>query len=352
MNVLALTRYGRLGASSRMRTYQYVPVLKKHGINFHVMPLLRDDYVQRLYAKRSINWIQLAADYLRQALRLINVKKFDLVWIEKELFPNLPAWGEQLFAALGVPYVVDYDDAIFHNYDISNNPLKRLLSKKIDKVMENAALVVCGNRYLAQRAQRAGARCVETVPTAVELQRYIARTHVKSEQVTIGWIGSPATIKYLHDIVPALQEASIDLPIRVHVIGANLDVPGVEVNCLSWSEENEANEICSFDIGVMPLPDSSWERGKCGYKLIQYMACGVPAIASPVGVNNEIVEHGVNGYLALSKADWVSALRRLGTDFRLRQIMGMQGRVLVEQQYCLDVTGPYLAQLLHNVVTA
>src|SRR3569832_2481994 len=143
--------------------------------------------------------------------------------------------------------------------------------------MENAALVVCGNRYLAQRAQRAGARCVETVPTAVELQRYIARTHVKSEQVTIGWIGSPATIKYLHDIVPALQEASIDLPIRVHVIGANLDVPGVEVNCLSWSKENKDKEKRRKENKNKPKPDTTKEQNKCGYKLIQYMACGVPA---------------------------------------------------------------------------
>jgi glycosyltransferase involved in cell wall biosynthesis len=267
------------------------------------------------------------------------------------MFPNLPAWFEQGLNLMGIRYVVDYDDAIFHNYDLSSNPLKRLFAKKIDKVMQGAALVVCGNAYLAERARQAGARRIEIVPTVVDLERYAVGDQKQGGRIVIGWVGSPTTAKYLEVVAPALQEIAAEFPVQLRVIGAQFDLPGLDVDCRLWSEESEVREIQNFDIGIMPLLDSPWERGKCGYKLIQYMACGVPGIASPVGVNKEIIANGVNGYLAASKDDWLSAFRLLCTNAQARRAMGEHGRRMVEQRYCLQVTGPFLAKLFQEVAT-
>ena len=352
MKVLALTRYSHLGASSRVRFFQYGPCLGGLGIDVHIAPLLRDNYLVRLYAKQPIHWLELLGDYLRQVVRIFSAGKFDLLWIEKELFPNLPAWFEQGLNRMGIRYVVDYDDAIFHNYDLSRNPLKRLFAKKIDKVMQGAALVVCGNAYLAERARQAGARRIEIVPTVVDLERYAVGDQRQSGRIVIGWVGSPTTVKYLAVVAPALQKIAAEFPVQLRVIGAQFDLPGLDVDCRLWTEESEVREIQNFDIGIMPLLDSPWERGKCGYKLIQYLACGVPGIASPVGVNKEIIANGVNGYLATSSDDWLSAFRLLCADAQLRRAMGGRGRHIVEERYCLQVTGPLLAKLFQEVAAA
>ena len=352
MKVLALTRYGRLGASSRMRTHQYVQSWQAMGIDVQVSPLLRDDYIKRLYAKKTTNWLAVIYDYLMQAIRLSSARKYDLVWIEKELFPNLPAWFEQMLSALNIRYVVDYDDAIFHNYDLNLRPAKRLLADKIDKVMRNSALVVCGNAYLAERAHTAGSRRVEIVPTVVDLDRYAVVKSKIRPGLVVGWIGSPSTVKYLDVVLPALKIVASEFPLQLRIIGAQLASLDLDVVCSSWSEESEASQIQDFDVGIMPLIDCPWERGKCGYKLVQYMACGRPVVASPVGVNKDIVVHGINGYLASTIDEWALAFRSLYLDSHSRLVMGEKGRMLVEEKYCLQITAPRLVQLFKEVVSA
>ena len=350
IRILALTRYSRLGASSRMRIYQYLPLLFECGFDVRVSPLLGDDYLKRLYAKDPINWFSLCGEYLRQVIRLLSIQSFDLIWIEKEIFPNLPAWFEQAFSSLGVDYVVDFDDAIFHNYDLSSHPIKRLLSGKIDKVMRGAALVVCGNNYLAERARDAGARQIEVIPTVIDLARYSVaepRVHIRS---VVGWMGSPSTVRYLHAVAPALRILASEFQLQLRVIGAHFSLPGLDVDCRPWSEKSEVSEIQDFDIGIMPLIDSPWEQGKCGYKLIQYMACGKPIIASAVGVNRHIVIDGMNGYLVTTIDDWVHAFRNSLSNKPRQLALGRNGRKLVEEKYQLLVTAPRLAQLFYKIV--
>jgi glycosyltransferase involved in cell wall biosynthesis len=350
LKVLALTRYGRLGASSRIRVYQYISIWHELGIDVQMSPLLSDNYLKRLYANQTTNWLGVLRDYLMQAAKLLHARKFDLLWIEKELFPNLPAWFEQTLSAMGIRYIVDYDDAVFHNYDLNPQPAKKLLADKIDKVMRSSALVVCGNTYLAERAHSTGARQVEIIPTVIDLKRYGVLSPVLKEHIVVGWIGSPSTAKYLEMIAPALKALAEEFSFQLRVIGAQFSVPGLYVDCRPWSEESEVSEIQNFDIGIMPLIDSPWERGKCGYKLIQYMACGLPVIASPVGANRDIVGHGINGYLASSVDEWIDAFRALFSDSQNRFFMGAQGRSSVEKTYCLEVTAPRLARLFHEVV--
>ena len=351
-NVLALTRYGRKGASSRMRFEQFLPVLAEFGINVEIAPLLRDEYLERLYSRQPKSIRYIFADYCHRLTLLMQAGRFDLLWIEKELFPDLPGWFEYLLNVLGIRYVVDYDDAIFHNYDLSANPLRRMLGGKIDTLMRNASLVVCGNRYLAERAVAAAARRVEILPTVIDLTRYSVRQSACSEKLIIGWVGSAATVKYLDIAIPALRALSKEHPIQLRVIGAEFSAAGIDVDCRPWSEIEEVHQIQQFDIGIMPLADSPWERGKCGYKLIQYMACGVPVIASPVGVNEVIVENGASGYLVKDQDAWLDAFRCLASDSSSREILGSRGRQLVEERYCLQVIAPRLAKLLKEVSTS
>jgi len=350
LKILGLTRYTVLGASSRIRFYQYIPALRALDLELEVSPLLRDEYVERLYEKQATNWSELLMDYLTRIIQLFRIRSYDLIWIEKELFPNLPAWFERMLGRMEIPYVVDYDDAVFHNYDSSQQLFKRYLGGKIDEVMRNASLVTCGNSYLAGRAHTAGAQRVEILPTVIDLERYSVTVPESCDLLVVGWIGSPSTVKYLDVVAEPLKELAKECRLQVRVIGAQFASTGLDVVCVPWSETTEVNEIQKFDIGVMPLVDSPWERGKCGYKLIQYMACGLPVVASPVGVNQEIVENGVNGYLAKTSDDWLKAFRLLGTDAAFRRDMGARGRFAVEQKYCLQVAAPHVVKLFRQVL--
>ena len=352
MKILALTRYSRMGASSRLCVYQYLPALQKLGFEVTISPLLDDDYLHRFYAGKTIAWHKVMVDYLKQMKSLLQVKSFDLLWIEKELFPFLPAWFEQALNVAGIRYVVEYDDAIFHNYDLNNNLfVRKFLRDKIDKVMRNASLVIAGNGYLANRAIVAGAKRVEILPTVVDIDRYSVERHPNdNDKFIVGWIGSLVTVKYLDSIAPLLKTLAVEIPIKLRVIGAQFSYPGLDVDCEEWKEENEVEKIQLFDVGIMPLTDSPWERGKCGYKLIQYMACGIPVVASSVGVNCEIVKHGINGYLVYTDDEWIFAFRKLYENYELRREFGAQGRRDVEQKYCLQVTAPRLAHLFSEVI--
>ena len=348
MNVLLLSRYGNLGASSRIRSYQYLPYLREQGIEVTLAPLLPDDYLRDLYAGKRPGAISILAAYAHRIGALMQRQKFDLLWIEYELFPWLPSWLESLVLSKGTPCLVDYDDAIFHRYDRHPNLLvRRILGHKIDTVMHHATTVVVGNEYLRDHAIKAGAQRVEILPTSVDLARYPLPTPARNEIFTIGWIGSPATTRYLHLIHEALAEVCAHGQARVVLVGASepgwQDVPHT---LHPWSENTEVGEISGFDVGIMPLENSPWERGKCGYKLIQYMACGKPVIASPVGINTRIIEPGINGYLAETTHDWVQALTTLMADADLRRKMGATGRAKVESDYAVQVNAPLLAAML------
>ena len=351
--VLLLTKYARNGASSRYRTFQYLPWLEQAGIHCQVMPLFDEAYLAHRYQTGRGRMRDILRAFLRRLIALFTARRFDLVVVEYEVLPYLPALPERWLRWSGVPYVVDYDDALFHRYDQHKSWwVRKLLGNKIARVMRGAHLVTAGNAYLADYARRAGAPRVAIIPTVIDLERY-PPPHVKlpsDTPFTIGWIGSPSTAKYLQAIAPALAEVCAGGKGLVRLIGTGpVDLPGVPVEVLPWDEASEVDELKRFDVGIMPLPDEPWERGKCGFKLIQYMACGLPVVASPVGVNREIVEQGVNGYLAETPAEWIQALNALLRDAGLRQRMGMAGRKRVEQKYSLQVTGPRLAALLKSV---
>lgn len=352
--ILSLTKYGRLGASSRLRSIQYLPWLRHMGFVVTSQSLLSDELLQARYS-HGVYGLSLLWAYARRLRALMVRQEFDLVWIEKEALPWWPLWFE-LALLRGVPYVLDYDDAVFHNYDQHSNPwVRRFYGRRLDGLMANAALVVGGNNYLAQRARDAGAPWVEVVPTVIDLVRYPSQPQTLVEPPVDGglprvvWIGSPSTVRYLQLIREPLQALSARQPFVLRVIGGGaVDLPGVQVEVVPWTEATEVENISACQVGVMPLLDSVWERGKCGYKLIQYMACGLPVVASGVGVNPEIVRHDENGFVANTADEWVTSLGKLLQSPSLRRQMGAAGRHRVENEYCIQKTGPRTAQLLRS----
>lgn len=315
---------------------------------------MSSERLQARYQRGAYSVMAILRAYLHRCGVLFSKENFDLVWIEKEAFPWWPFWLERFFLA-GKPYALDFDDAIFHNYDQHRNPLvRRLFGRRLDRLMAGSALVVAGNPYLAQRARMAGAQRVEIVPTVIDLNRYDVHTRSVVSQaikpVRIVWIGSPSTVQYLKVVEPALQQLAKSHTFVFRVIGGTgFKAPGVVVEEHQWQEDREVELLSECDIGIMPLVDSPFERGKCGYKLIQYMACGLPVVASPVGVNADIVQCGENGFLASSQNDWFQALEKLILNASLRQQLGQHGRKCVEQKYCIQVTAPRLLSLLRDV---
>lgn len=350
MKVLLLSRYGRLGASSRLRSYQFLPLLAAHGVDVQPSALFDDDYVAALYrGERPLPLI--LRGFARRVAALCNARAYDACWVEKELLPWLPAWLERALVPPDMPLVVDYDDAIFHQYDRHRSRVvRRLLGHKIDAVMRRAALVLAGNDYLATRARAAGAPRVEMVPTVVDVARYASPPPAPRHRCTVGWIGNPGTARYLALIAPVLRALAQRADVRLVAIGANPEqVAGLPIEVRPWSEATEVAELQAIDVGIMPLPDEPFERGKCGYKLIQYMACGRPVVASPVGVNAAIVRDGVNGFLAADEAQWLAALTALADDPDRRVRMGAAGRADACARFSLHAAAPRVAALMHGV---
>jgi len=336
--------------------FQFEKYLKEAGIDVAWRPLLSNSYLAQLYASNSRSFVEVARCYARRLWDVAGAGKFDVIWLEKELWPFMPDFIDPAILPANIPYVVDFDDAVFHNYDQHANPCIRFaLGQKIDSVMRRAHTVVAGNYYLAERAKRAGAERVVVLPSVVDKDVY-AHAHAhrsKAANVTVGWIGSPASQSLLEPLFPLLAECLNEPGDRFVSVGARFDSPRLVVHeLMAWSLLTESQLVATFDIGVMPVRDAPFERGKCGYKLIQYMAAGVPVIASPVGVNTEIVVHGETGFLAETPHEWRTALLNLKHDPELRQRMGSAGRRRVEQRYCTQVIAPQLAGILREAARA
>jgi glycosyltransferase involved in cell wall biosynthesis len=352
-DVLILSRYTPLGASSRVRTYQYLEHLRAAGVTFDVRPMFDDAYVAARNSEDGAPpLVNVIRAYIGRLRSMLAASSACAVWIEYELLPWLPFGLEQWFYKSNRPVIVDYDDAIFHRYDSHRRvAIRGLLGDKIDRIMAASTAVVAGNEYLAEHARLAGARHVEILPSVIDLTRYRQRTRTSSEEFVLGWIGSRSTTSHLRMLEPVLRNMATELHLRVvNVGGARWVVPGVRIDNRTWSEESEIDRMLEFDVGVMPLPDEPWTRGKCGFKLVQYMGCALPTIASPMGANVGIVDHGVTGLLASSAADWENSLRTLAQSPDLRLEMGRKGFEKAARQYSLAVTAPKLVDLVQSVL--
>ena len=353
MRVLALTKYGRKAASTRQRFVQYEDALKSAGISVHYAPLLDDAHIERLARGERSSTPYLALRYLRRLLTVLTSARYDILWVHCELFPYLPGLLEKTALLVRRPILFDYDDAIFHMYDVSGNPAVRwALGNKLAPLLRAASACGCGNAYLQRYAMRYCSNSV-ILPTVVDTSRYLpGAASEEGRPLTIGWIGTPSTWPYVRPILPMLRNLVDGRSVRFRVVGAGTAAESDRfdgVDLVDWSEESEIREVQAMDIGIMPLPDEPWARGKSGYKLIQYMACGLPVVASPVGVNSDIVLEGVSGFLAERPDQWTAALSKLLDSRELRAAMGSAGRSRAQASYSLAATAPRLTELMLSV---
>lgn len=348
VSLLMATRYGRPGASSRLRLLQYEAPLAEAGIISTVRPFFPDSYISALYGGGPRLPSVLAA-YANSTGLARAIRAHDLIWIEKELLPFIPAALERRLLQ-GKPFILDFDDPWFLRYDRSRNALIRLmLGGKFASLLRQAALTIVANEALETWAVESGARHVLRLPTVVDLELYPVSAEPPGP-FTVGWIGTPVTAPYLAGIAEPLRRLAGEAPLELLVIGApDFAIPGLVCRHERWSEATEAASIARCHVGIMPLPDDDWARGKSGYKLVQYMAAERATVASPIGANRTIVRDGETGFLAADPGAWCDRLRRLRDDRALRHAMGSAARSRIAEAYSLQVTAPRLAVALQNL---
>jgi glycosyltransferase involved in cell wall biosynthesis len=284
--------------------------------------------------------------YARRTVGALARPRPDVVFVYREAAPLAPAWFERL-ATWRTPLVFDFDDAIYlADASPANAWTRRLKGRgKVEALCRMSRHVTVGNVVLAQFASR-HARAVTVLPSTIDTDVYRVAPRAANARPVVGWTGSETTLPHLLAIGPALRRLRRCVDFELRVIGGPAAVDGLDVCCLPWSAASEVDDLRPLDVGVMPLPDDEWSRGKCGMKALQYMALGTPAVVSPVGANADIVQDGVNGFHARTEDEWVDRLAKLLSDAKLRVRLGTAARATVERAYSAEVHVPRLAQVL------
>jgi glycosyltransferase involved in cell wall biosynthesis len=350
--VLFLTHYDRIGAPSRYRFYQYFPRFLQARIAPRVDFIQSDEMcVRKQRGERlALFTVQVLLAYVRRmALLLFQGGRFPVWVIEKELFPELPWWFESLFIPRKARIVVDYDDAVFLKYDRPG--LRGLLTRgKIARLMHRADTVFSGNDYISEYARRAGARDVRWVPSVVDEAKYRVSPR-PSRPPVIGWMGAYRNSQHVASIAGALRRLAATDEFILRIVGGGRIAlpPEIRVEYRPWSEEEEIAELQQFTVGIMPLVNGEWEKGKCGLKLIQYLAAGIPVVAAPIGINQQIVTPGVNGFLASTEDEWVEALRRVLAERAQGGLSSQQCSATVADRFTLAAVAPGVTAAIRSL---
>ena len=346
MKILFLTPYPRDTApSQRFRFELYYDALEEAGLHYETSSFWDEKGWNQLYTKGSGvgKVIALIKGFARRKLLMLQMGSYDVVFIHREVAPIGPPVFEWYIAkVLKKKIIYDFDDAIWlPNTSEQNSIVGRLKwHSKVASICRWSWKVSAGNAYLADYA-RQYCQQVEITPTIVDTT---AHTSILSSQLSslnaqlvVGWTGSHSTLKYLQPLVPILQELQQQTDFTFLVIAdQDPQLPLRNYQYIKWSKETEVEDLNRMDIGLMPLEDDQWSKGKCGFKAIQYGAIGVPALVSPVGVNAEIVEDGISGYHCLTDSDWEIAITSLIKDHELRTKMGQAGRERIVKHYSVE----------------
>jgi glycosyltransferase involved in cell wall biosynthesis len=346
LRVLGETAYPLSAPSARVRVASYDRFLRPHAVELVYRPTLAD----REYAVLSsgASAVRKAIVLARSAARPARQQPPDGLLLVHRLRLLSPAPGLDPPRRLDV---YDLDDALFLGSPADANrrfQWAKQEARRSIECMRRARLVIAGNEFLADRAREFSDR-VEIVPTCVDPTRQPMHVHETDGVVTVGWIGSHTTSSYLESVLPVFAELNGDgLRFKLVLVGADSGVRERWIEHRPWSLETETAQLASFDIGIMPLPDTNWARGKCGYKLLQYFSAGVPAVASPVGVNVSMIGSD-RGILASSRSEWRSALEALASDADRRRESGAAARAFVERDYSYQRWAPELAAMLRSL---
>ena len=363
IRVLALSPIPEEGAGCRFRIAQFIPHLESVGIEVTLRSLFNADFFRLVY--KPGHYIRKAVTFAGLSLKrldsLRDASKFDVILIYREIFPIGPAVVERL---LGIrrrpPLVFDFDDAIFLPSVSDANRLIGALKQpgKVATIIRHSDHVIAGNEYLAQYARQFN-DAVTVMPTCVDTMKFMPSPEEFSNNGSnasgdpiVGWIGSPTTAFYVRALAAVFKRVHERYPFVLRVSGADgaFGLDGVVTDNAPWTLDREVQLFNTCQVGVYPLRDDEWSKGKCGFKAIQFMACGVPVVAAAVGVNREIITDGVNGFLASTEDEWVDKIGRLLVDQELRRRFAVAGRRTVEERYSLRTVAPTLAATLRRVV--
>jgi len=313
--------------SCRFRVLQYLEPLKELGINLDVVELSRQKSERRAVLDAAVDF-----DAVLLHRKLLN--RFD--------YSRLRRRARKL--------IYDHDDAVM--FRDSNAPRldSRMRRRKWERLVSGADLVIAGNNYLADLASDYN-RKVMVIPTVINLDHYFGESS-SSSGLVIGWMGTSSNFIYLSQIRDAMETVLRDHPeVTFRVVSDRTpDLSGLSIDSKRWSADDEISDLAGFDIGIMPIFDDPWARGKCAFKIIQYFASSLPVICSPVGANLDVVKEGVNGYFASSTEEWRQRLEELLASAGERKVMGRAGRKVVEDKYSLSVMTPRLARVLSSSV--
>jgi len=339
----------------RYRLEQWAPFLREQGVEIRYEAFESPELHGIVYKPGQIGQkLKLVSQALRRRSALLsNVKDYDVIYIFREAALLGPPLFERWIHQQGVPIVFDFDDAIFVSYKSPSNGYLSYL-KFAAKTKTNcrlAAHVMVGNPYLADYARQVNNN-VTIVPTTIDTEKYQPRQPRNSSgPLVIGWTGSYSTVQHLDTLRGGLEKLAARESFRLRVIGTpSYQIEGVSVEAMNWRAETELEDLSAIDIGVMPLPDDKWSKGKCGLKALQFMALGIPTVCSPVGVNTDIIQDNVNGLIAGSEDEWVEKLSLLLRSPELRQRLGQAGRRTVEQKYSAVAQAPRVFEVLQSVV--
>ncbi len=356
LRVLAMVPYPAGQApSQRFRIEQWMPHLRAVGIDCELASFMDSELYEQL--ARPGDPGSKAAGLLRATARrwrtLAEIGAYDLVFLHREAMAFGPAVLEQMIARRK-PVVFDFDDAIWLRNENRVNRLAAWVKcpGKTMTIAKRAAAVVAGNAYLAEWARRYN-RSTYIVPTTIDMEGGYNRQkiHAPSEVPIIGWSGTTSTLRYLEFLRPVLEELARRRRFRLRVIcdGAPVHWPELKMDWCTWSSAREVDDLIPSDIGLMPQPDEEWAKGKCGAKALQYMALGIPPVASRNGVLPEIVEEGRSGFLADAPSEWMERLEELLDDWKLRAAMGEQARMTVQERYSARIHVPRIADIFCSV---
>lgn len=354
VRVAFFTQASERGAASRYRVYQFIPYLRDHGIICRVYPAV-PGWLHRIFffsSNKAVKAVGIACMLVKRFLQVPLMLSADIIFFQKPVLPHVYPFIERCARFFRKKIIFDFDDAVFYR---SPKWGARQGGDHIDvnfvRIMALADVVFAGNAHLARVASDYSTN-VMLFPTVVNTVYYAVNPDRYDRQgpLVIGWIGSPTTAGYIGRLADVMERLAKQRDVTLKIIGArNISFPGVRVVCEDWSADRERDQLNSVDIGVAPLDDSEWSKGKCGLKILVYMACGIPVVASPYGVNRELIKDGINGFLAEDDDGWETALKALIDNATLRKRLGAEGRKTVEESYSLTAAARELAPFLKEL---
>ncbi len=354
MRVLALVpQIFDTSPGQRYRIEQWAPFLERNGLQIEFAPFECPRLHEVIYRPGEV-WAKIhliLQGFLRRASHVRRAGEFDVVYLFREAALLGPALFERWLKAKRTPIVFDFDDAIFVRYISPANGYLSYLKfpGKTGNICRLASHVMVGNSFLEEYARRFNSK-VTLVPTTIDLEQYTLEDRQPPDIPTVGWTGSYSSLQYLQHLHGVLREAYRREPFRLRVIGAaGPDFADLPMDFVPWRAETEVADLRPMDIGLMPVPDSPWNRGKCACKALQYMALAIPAICSPVGVNTEIIKDGENGLLADGEEEWIEKIIRLLRSADLRKRLGAAGRKTVEERFSAQRVAPVVCEIFSSL---